>query len=310
MVNGQLGQLLRQVAPNRTAEQLTDSQLLERFAKRKDEAAFAVLVKRHGPMVLAVCRRLLQNNHDADDAFQATFLVLVRKAALIAQPELLANWLYGVAYRVAVKARIRAARRSEHERRTPAMQLDDPLLEVNSRELRAVLDAEMNHLPEKYRAPLVLCYLEGKTNEEAARQLGWPTGSISGRLARARDLLRKRLVRRGLALSAAGFAMLLSKNTATAAVPESLLECTVRGAVLFTHSTPVAASAISPSVSSLTEEVLDALRFGGVKKKVIQLFTLVLIVLLGSTAVAVAYAAYNTHAPVHCTPAVDQEISN
>jgi RNA polymerase sigma factor (sigma-70 family) len=299
MVNGQLGRLLRQVSPGRTVEQLTDGQLLERFARRRDESAFAVLVKRHGPMVLAVCRRLLQNAHDADDAFQATFLVLVRKAGLIAQPELLANWLYGVAYRVAIKARVRAARRSEHERRAPAMSLEDPLAEVSGRELRSVLDAEMNHLPEKYRAPLVLCYLEGKTNEEAARQLGWPTGSISGRLARARELLRKRLVRRGLVLSAGGFAMLLSHSSASAAVPQTLFDCTVRGAILFTQPAPVAASAISPSVSTLADEVLEVLRFGTVKKKLAQLFALILIILLGLAAVAVAYAAQ--HTGVHCS---------
>jgi RNA polymerase sigma factor (sigma-70 family) len=299
MANGQLGQLVRQVIPGRTMEQLTDGQLLERFARRQDEAAFAVLVKRHGPMVLAVCRRLLQNAHDADDAFQATFLVLVRKAGSIAQPELLGNWLYGVAYRVAVKARIRAARRSEHERRAPAMRLEDPMSEVNGRELRSVLDAEMNHLPEKYRVPLVLCYLEGKTNEEAARQLGWPTGSISGRLARAREMLRKRLVRRGLALSVGAFAMLLSKNAAAAAVPETLLDCTVRGAVFFTHPTAATASAVSPSVSMLTEEVLEALRASVFKKKLASLLAFILIVLVGLTAVAVAYASFQT--PVHCS---------
>jgi RNA polymerase sigma factor (sigma-70 family) len=298
MVNAQLGQLLRQVAPGRTVEQLTDSQLLERFAGQRDEAAFAVLVKRHGPMVLAVCRRLLQNTHDADDAFQATFLVLVRKAGSIAQPELLANWLYGVAYRVAVKARVRAARRSEHERRAPAMSLEDPLSEVTGRELRSVLDAEMNHLPEKYRAPLVLCYLEGKTNEEAARQLGWPTGSISGRLARARELLRKRLVRRGLALSVGAFTMLLSKNSAAAAVPDSLLACTVRGAVWFTHPASAATSAVSPSVSALTEDALEALRWVSLKSKFAVLLTLIFIVLLGLTAIALAYINYNTG--VHC----------
>ena len=299
MVNGQLGELLRQPTSGRTMDQLTDSQLLERFARRQDEAAFAVLVKRHGPMVLAVCRRLLQNAHDADDAFQATFLVLVRKAGAIAQPELLANWLYGVAYRVAVKARVRAARRSEYERRAPAMRLEDPMLEVNGRELRSVLDAEMNHLPEKYRVPLVLCYLEGKTNEEAARQLGWPTGSISGRLARAREMLRKRLVRRGLALSVGAFAMLLSKNSAAAAVPDTLVECTVRGAIFFTHPAPAAASAVSPSVSALTEEVLETLRVSIFKKKITSLLALILIVLLGLAAVAVAYASFQT--PVHCS---------
>jgi RNA polymerase sigma factor (sigma-70 family) len=174
----------------------TDGRLLKRFASQQDQAAFAALVRRHGPMVLAVCRRVLGNAHDADDAFQATFLVLVRKAGAIARPELLANWLYGVAYRVAVKARANAARRSKHEQRAPVKACVDPVAEATGREVHAVLDAELRHLPEQYRAPLVLCYLEGKTNAEAACMLGWPTGSISGRLARARELLRMRLVRR------------------------------------------------------------------------------------------------------------------
>jgi RNA polymerase sigma factor (sigma-70 family) len=176
----------------------TDSQLLKRFASQQDQAAFADLVRRHRPMVLGVCRRVLGDAHDTDDAFQATFLVLVRKAGAIAQPELLANWLYGVAYRVALKARANAARRSEHERRAPVKAWVEPIVEATGRELRSALNAELHHLPEQYRAPLVLCYFKGKTNAEAARLLGWPTGSISGRLARARDLLRKRLVRRCL----------------------------------------------------------------------------------------------------------------
>jgi RNA polymerase sigma factor (sigma-70 family) len=174
----------------------TDCQLLKRFAGQRDQVAFAALVRRHGPMVLAVCRRVLCNAHDADDAFQATFLVLVRKAGAIARPELLANWLYGVAYRVAVKARANAARRSEHEKRAPVKAWVDPVVEATAREERSVLDAVLQHMPDQYRAPLVLCHLEGKTNAEAARMLGWPTGSISGRLARARELLRERLVRR------------------------------------------------------------------------------------------------------------------
>jgi RNA polymerase sigma factor (sigma-70 family) len=136
--------------------------------------------------------------HAADDAFQATFLVLVRKARVIARPELLGNWLYGVAYRVAVKARVQRRSAKRIRKAGPATALGDPLSEVTQRELRSILDAELNHLPEKYRAPLVLCYLEGKTNQQAAHMLGWPTGSISARLARARELLRRRLVSHGL----------------------------------------------------------------------------------------------------------------
>jgi RNA polymerase sigma-70 factor (ECF subfamily) len=250
-------------------------------------------------MVLAVCRRVLRDTNDADDAFQATFLVLVRKAASIAKPELLGNWLYGVAYRVAIKARANAARRSEYERRARAMPLVDPLLDVTGRELRTVLDAEMNRLPEKYRAPLVLCYLEGKTNEEAARQLGWPTGSMSGRLARAREMLRKRLVRRGLGLSTGIFAMLLSKNSAAAAVPAALLGHTVRGAVLFTNPTTATASAISPSVWTLTQDVLEAMRLSALKKKLTQWLAFLLFALIGLTSAAVAYGAFHAENACH-----------
>jgi RNA polymerase sigma factor (sigma-70 family) len=173
----------------------SDGWFLGRFIRHQDQTAFEALVQRHGSLVRRVCRRVLPDAHDADDAFQATFLVLLQKAASIAQPELLGNWLYGVAYRIALKARTNAARRKAYERRAPAMPFVDPLREITARELRSVLDAQMSHLPEKYRAPLVLCYLEGKTNEEAARLLGWPTGSISGRLARARELLRVRMSR-------------------------------------------------------------------------------------------------------------------
>src|SRR6266849_8908574 len=142
MLNGQVGQLARRPAPTAAMEEQTDAHLLKRFASHHDQEAFGVLVKRHGPMVLAVCRRVLQDSHAADDAFQATFMVLVRKAGSLTRPELLGNWLYGVAYRVAVKARINAARRSEYERRSSAMSPVDPMLEVTGRELRSVLDAE------------------------------------------------------------------------------------------------------------------------------------------------------------------------
>jgi RNA polymerase sigma factor (sigma-70 family) len=299
MVNGQLTQLLHDSGSAPAPEEQTDSQLLEQFASRQDEAAFAALVKRHGPMVLAVCRRVLRDTNDADDAFQATFLVLVRKAASLMKPELLGNWLYGVAYRVAIKARANAARRSEYERRARAMPLVDPLLDVTGRELRTVLDAEMSRLPEKYRAPLVLCYLEGKTNEEAARQLGWPTGSMSGRLARAREMLRKRLVRRGLALSTGIFVMLLSKNSAAAAVPAALLGHTVHGAVLFTNATAATASAISPSVWTLTQDVLEAMRLSALKKKLTQWLAFLLFALIGLTSAAAAYGAFHGASACH-----------
>jgi RNA polymerase sigma-70 factor (ECF subfamily) len=176
--------------------------LLEWFVAGQDEEAFAALVRRYGPLVQGVCRRVLHDWDDAQDAFQATFLVLARKAASLAKPEALGNWLYGVAYRTAVKAKARAARRRETERQAASLPRPDPSLDRARHELREVLDEELSRLPEKYRAPLVLCYLEGKTNQEAARQLGCPAGSMSGRLARGRELLGERLAAREKGLAA------------------------------------------------------------------------------------------------------------
>jgi RNA polymerase sigma-70 factor (ECF subfamily) len=219
---------------------VTDRQLLERFVTRRDGAAFAALAQRHGPRVLAVCRRTLRHEQDAEDVFQATFLVLARKAAVIPWQESVSRWLSAVAYRLALHARGGAARRRRRERPARAVRPEtppadrggheppadpggewdslpekyhpcaEPLAEVARRELRRVLDDELRRLPEKYRAPVVLCYLEGKTNEEAARELGWPTGSMSRRLARARALLRQRLTRRGLALATVVLALVFT----------------------------------------------------------------------------------------------------
>jgi RNA polymerase sigma factor (sigma-70 family) len=175
---------------------LSDEQLLERFVAQQDAGAFEVLIRRHGPMVLGICRRLLHDEHAAEDAFQATFLVLVSRARSVGKPELLANWLYGVAYRIAGKARAAAARRRLWEEGHTPEPAADFFHEVACRDLRAFLAAELNSLPEKYRAPLILCYWEGKTNEEAARQLGCPAGSMSWRLARGREMLRQRLTGR------------------------------------------------------------------------------------------------------------------
>jgi DNA-directed RNA polymerase specialized sigma24 family protein len=168
-------------------KELTDRQLLHRFVAHFDQTAFAALVHRHGPMVSGVCRRVLRDWHGAEDAFQATFLVLVRKARYIGRPELLANWLFGVAYRTALKEKAKAARRGELERQGGKMRLADVRPHVPRPDLKGLLDEELQFLPAKYRAPL-----EGKTNEQAARELGWPAGSMSGRLARGRELLRDR----------------------------------------------------------------------------------------------------------------------
>jgi RNA polymerase sigma factor (sigma-70 family) len=213
------------------AEDQTDGQLLERFVSQREEAAFALLVRRHGPLVLGLCRRLLGNAADAHDAFQATFLVLVRKAHALDKRGSLAGWLYAVAYRVAVRARARAARRRDCERQACRMRARNTAGEPADPDLGPVLAEELNRLPEKYRSPVVLCYLEGKTHAEAARQLRWPLGTVRGRVARARDLLRRRLARRGLALST-GLLAALSPGGAAAAIPATMLRATVQAALL------------------------------------------------------------------------------
>src|SRR5262249_43302265 len=177
-------QYLRNFVDRPLAEDTSDAQLLERFARHGEEAAFETLVRRHGPMVWGVCRRVLTDEHAAEDAFQATFLVLVRKASSIRKREVVGSWLYGVAYRTARKAKLNAAGWCARERRIPEMVAPDPAEEVAERDLRCVLDEELSRLPAKYRDPLVLCYLEGHTNEEAARKLGCPCGTVFTRLAR------------------------------------------------------------------------------------------------------------------------------
>lgn len=221
-----LAHFVRRVAGSPLAA-LPDGELLERFAADRDEAAFAVLVRRHGPMVLGLCRRILGDHHAAEDAFQASFLVLARKADSLRRPELVGNWLYGVACRTARKARGRASRRAACERRAAtveARQPDEPLW----RDLRPLLDEAVARLPAKYRGPVVLCYLEGRTVAEAAAQLGCPRGTIATRLAWARQRLRQRLSRRGLSLSAAALTAVLSERAAPACVPAPLVTSTTR----------------------------------------------------------------------------------
>jgi RNA polymerase sigma factor (sigma-70 family) len=220
-----------------------DAELLRRFIAAREEAAFAALVCRHGAMVFGVCRRLLDNLHDAEDAFQATFLVLARQAATIRKRDAVASWLYGVASRVARKARAMAVRRRTEGKPVDDFSSSDPVTEAAWRELRPVIDEELNRLPEKYRAPIVLCYLEGRTNDEAARLLGWTKGTVSGRLARARDLLRPRLTRRGLAIPVGGLTALLTCN---AAAPAALVELTVKSVLAGTA--PASAVALAEGV--------------------------------------------------------------
>jgi RNA polymerase sigma factor (sigma-70 family) len=236
-----------------------DRQLLERFVNGADEGAFQALVRRHGPLVLNVCTRVLKNQHDAEDAFQATFLVLVRKAGSVRAPELLGPWLYGVAYRTALRAKAEAMKRRILEQQLvdraspPAA---DPLI---GRDLRLALDEEVNRLPPKYRVPFVLCYLEGKTNEQAAQALGCPRGTVFSRLAWARERLRGRLSRRGLALSAGAFAASLSRGAAPAAVPPDLVMLTSRAALGCAAGNAAAAGTVSAQAVALAEGVVRAM---------------------------------------------------
>jgi RNA polymerase sigma factor (sigma-70 family) len=210
-------------------------------------------------MVLGVCQRLLSNSHDCEDAFQATFLVLLRKASSIRKHEVLANWLYGVAHRIALKARTQANRRHSCPRElTDVPAVVDSAYDASQRELRSVLDEELMRLPAKYRAPVVLCYLEGKTFTEAAAQLGCPAGTVSGRLARARELLRKRLTRRDITL-AAGWEMALLQPPSAALVPASLMNSTLKSAASIAAGSVAGASAIPGSVAVLTEGVIKAM---------------------------------------------------
>ena len=258
---------------------LTDGQLLGCFIDQRDDAAFAALVRRHGPMVLSVCRRMVGNLHDADDAFQATFLVLIRKASSIKPRELVGNWLYGVAYHTALKARALASRRQAREKQVTAMPEPETVVPENANlDLQLLLDQELSRMPDKYRVPIVLCDLEGKSRKEAARQLGWLDGTLSGRLAQARQMLAKRLTARGFAVSAGVVAVVLSQTAAPAAVPASLLMSTVKAANVCAAGS--AAGVVSAHAATLAEGVLKTMLFAKLKAVGI-VFLLVAVVGIG-----------------------------
>jgi RNA polymerase sigma factor (sigma-70 family) len=224
-----IGHIRRLVALPEVAR-LKDGDLLESFVADRNQAAVEALVLRHGPMVWGVCRRILGDHHDAEDAFQATFLVLVRKASSILPRQMVANWLHGVAQQTALKVRATAAKRRARER--PVAEMPESAMADQDlwRDLQPLLDQELSRLPEKYRVVLVLCDLQGNSRKEAARQLGVPEGTIAGRLARARGMLAKRLSQRGVPLSAGVLAAVLSKKAASAGVPSSVVDSTIKAA--------------------------------------------------------------------------------
>ncbi len=224
-------QHLQKLVSAQSTRHLGDQQLLERFTSQREEAAFAALVQRHGRLVLGVCQRVLRNGHDAEDAFQATFLVLARKAASICKQDSVASWLYRVAYRTALHARARRTSRQAYERQAAERQPADPLDEITGRELLAVLDEEVQRLPERYRLPVLLCYLEGRTHEQAAQQLGWSRSTVKRRLEQARKRLQSRLTRRGLTLAGVLLTTQVAYPVASAAVSARLAAATVQAAV-------------------------------------------------------------------------------
>jgi RNA polymerase sigma factor (sigma-70 family) len=249
---------LRRVALLPRGDGPSDADLLQSFQSRRDEAAFEALLRRHGPMVLGVCRRVLGNRHDAEDAFQATFLVLVRKGTTIRPRELVGNWLWGVAYRTALKARAMNTKRRTKEREAQvAPRLSLPLNGALD-EMLDRLDEALGRLPEKYRAPLVLCELEGRSRKEVARKLDVPEGTLSWRLAQAKKMLARKLSCHGPVLSAGAVAAVLSQGAAPAALPAPLLKSTAKAGLQLAAGQALVGSA-PPEVVSLTEGVLKAM---------------------------------------------------
>ncbi len=270
---------LRRLALPAAEKQGSDAELLARFVARRDEAAFTALVTRHGPLVQRVCRRVLSDSSAADDAFQATFLVLARKAGSIGRRDLLANWLYGVAYRVAARARSDAARRKAREAQAALRHTGDPLEEISARELCVALDEELLRLPERFRLPLLLCCVEGQTRDEAARQLNWSVRTISRRLEAGRELLRGRLSRRGVALPAALLAGAVAAPASSASVTNAMVAATVEVGC-------AAPTAVPASIASLADAVIGARAFS---KRVV---ALVLLLALGAATTATALTYY------------------
>ncbi len=274
---------------------LSEWQLLERYATQRDERAFEALVARYGPMVLGVCRRVLRNDQAAEDAFQATFLVLMRKAPSLDRGKPLGNWLYTVAYRLALRIRANEARRLRREAQAVRTKAGTECRDRPPGDLVIALEEELQRLSERHRLPLVLCYLEGKTNEQAAEVLGCPRGSMSARLAQARDRLRACLARRGYAVPAAGIATLLASAGAEAAVPARLLSDTVCTASWFASEEAAIAGVVSTRAVALAKGTFRAMF---VYKLKIAGAVLVAAAMLGTGATMLLNAASQVSPPI------------
>jgi RNA polymerase sigma factor (sigma-70 family) len=241
------------------ASQLTDSDLLDRFALHHDEDAFALLVHRHGRLVLGVCRRIVRDRHAAEDCFQAVFLVLATKAQTLKRSDSLGPWLHAVAQRVAHKARNQAFTRSQREQHTAkadAIESDQDLL---WRDLRPALDDAIAALQQKYRTPFILCYLQGRTITDIAHELGRPKGTVAAWLARAREQLRGRLARRGIVLSGAGMTLAIAENAASAAVPAALASSTIKSAGLVAAGRAAVAASVTSHTVALMEGAIRSM---------------------------------------------------
>jgi RNA polymerase sigma factor (sigma-70 family) len=271
---------LRKTMRLREEDHLTDGQLLTRFVDNRDDAAFAALVRRHGPMVWGVCQRIAGRD-SAEDAFQATFLILVRKAGAVKAREAVGNWLYGVASHAALKARTASARVRAKEKQVTSM--PDPAKDQRDdrEELQKLLDHELGALPDKYRMPVVLCDLEGRTRKEVAVQLKIPEGTLSSRLTTAHQMLAKRLARHGLAVSGASLVGLLAQNAASASVPAAVVSSTIKTATLVAASKAAVAGVVSTKVAALTEGVMKAMLLTKLKAVMIAMLVLGMIALGG-----------------------------
>jgi RNA polymerase sigma factor (sigma-70 family) len=292
---GAILQYLRKLAAS-PADGETDRHLVRRFAAARDEAAFAAILRRHGGMVLGVCRRALRDADEAEDAFQATFLVFVGKAGSLRRPELLGNWLYGVAQRVAAKARVGAARRRIRE--GPLVDAPAPAPDVSPEklELHRELNEAIGRLPDKYRAPVVLCYLEGKTYTEAARVLGWAEGTVSGRLSRARDMLRRRLERTAAPFSP-GLLVPLASETIRNELVKSLTATVVR-----TATGQGVTGVVSVHAAALAKGVLKEMFWSKMK---LALAAILMLGVAGAGVVAISYG--RAPAPDEAKPKAQKE---
>jgi RNA polymerase sigma factor (sigma-70 family) len=262
-----------------TLREFSDRQLVERFLDRQDEAVFEALVRRHGPMVYRVCARVLRQTQDCEDAFQATFLLLAQRIRSVRKLDSLASWLHGVAQRVSLKARACAATRRRHEQ-AALVESDQPPADATWSEVRMVLDAELQRLPEKWRLPLVLCYLEGQTQVEAAAQAGWSKSTLRRRLDEAREALARRLQRRGVLGAGAIAAILLCDCEAPAAVPSGLVGSVVETAARLTTGQMALAALVSTRISALTEGVTTPMILS--KFKIVLLFGMLAVLLTGA----------------------------